>query len=199
MFKRVLCTIILFMGLLYQPDMSDANTPVVKKGRDYYIAKYLQVFTNLTPAEVLTVIKVESDGNPNTISLEPNVNDKSYGPMCVLGKTARFMHFTGDLRQLCTWEHGLYYGMQFLSWKKAEACKQARTARIRRRHTWSLYNAGRLELVKRDGTWTYINQRYVNICEKYYKNLKKYDSDVKYCIPVNVVWLDENIANLGRD
>jgi len=136
---------------------------------NYYIEKYLKVFTNLTAAEVLTVIDAESGFNEKLVVDEPNVNDQSWGPMCVRGKTSRLMKFKGELEQLCTWEYGLYYGMKYLNWSKEKALKSSKNPEIIRKRTWAGYNAGHYYIVhKPDGTWAYVNEGYVTKCERLY-------------------------------
>lgn len=190
MLKKICFVLVLLLTFIYPEFNSKANQEIVRD-RDYYIAKYLKIFTNLTPAEVLTVIMAESKGDVNAVTYEPKVKDISYGPMQVRLKTARIMKFRGDPKILCTWEYGLYYGMKYLSWKKEEAYRKSHDKITRRKHMWAGYNAGKPILVYKHGEWVYVNQEYVDTCEMYHKKLEKFNEDTKYYMEKSVAFFTE--------
>ena len=138
-----------------------------------YIKKYSEQF-GIPEGLICAIIQVESSQNPYAIRYEPNykylhqpehyskkhlvsfdteVNAQktSWGPMQVMGGTARWLGFDKSyLSQLLEPEFGLYYGAMYL--KKQYDKYQDWTAAI------VAYNAGSAQKI--DGV--YANQSYVD-------------------------------------
>lgn len=174
---KVLIAVVIMQTLLFIYPVGDFGFTKIPQEPVDYITSYLSEFPNLKLGEVLTIVHIESDFNPNLIAIEHSVNDKSYGPMQVRLKTARHScHYAGPPKELCTWKQGLYMGMMFLSEKKYIATQSAKNPILRRERMWASYNAGNFYLVKKKGKWVYANAAYVHRCETLYaKKYKKFD------------------------
>lgn len=157
---------------------TEAKNEVRELGMADYICEYLKIFDNLEFAEVRAAVKHESGDNPENITPEPTVNDKSWGPLCVRTKTLRGMGFKGDPHELLNWKVGLYWGMKYMSICKSRAKRSViaelgvADQHVIRRRMFSLYNAGNLyfKTVVEDGKHkkVYRNRNYVTKCEYYY-------------------------------
>lgn len=152
-----------------------------------YVLEYLKIFPNLEFADVMSTMIKESGGNPKCKTWEPKVNEFSYGPLQILGSTARVKDYKGNLDELCSWNYGLYYGMSFLSDCKDRAAKivekdpvarllttSAKERKIRS-HMHAIYNAGRVCWKKGHEGEKYTNHDYVVECEYLYWRYKKFD------------------------
>lgn len=152
-----------------------------------YVLDYLKVFSNLEFADVMSTMIRESGGNVKCKTWEPSVNEFSYGPLQILGSTARIKGYKGNLEDLCSWKYGLYYGMAFLSDCKDRAVKivekdplskvMVKSAKERkiRAHMHAIYNAGRVCWKKGHEGEKYTNHDYVVECEYLYWRYKKFD------------------------
>jgi len=159
--------VIIIVFFLHSPLLAPKET----SGMIYYLDKYLKIFTNLTAAEVLTGIDVESSGNPKAIRYEKRIKCYARGALQITDKTARWRGYEGPLEDLCSWKTGLYWGMEYMSYQKRRYAESVRPwqKNIQRRRMFAAYNYGSVKFVKKDGKWEYKNQWHVNKCEKRYK------------------------------
>jgi hypothetical protein len=171
---------ILFFFFLFPGFTNESTRPA---DQITYLSKYLELFPNLELAEVLAVIWKESRCNPTLKFYEATVNDYSYGPMQVRLRTARGLGFTGKPKDLLTWEHGLYYGMKYLSFCKTNATKTylkengVLNKHIVRKRTFASYNAGGVYYKVDDvGEQVYINRDYVLECDNTYWRHYRYNT-----------------------
>ena len=177
--------IIILLLLLFNVPLSNATRLQPKVAIDY-VVQYLAKFPNLEFAEVMGKISKESNGDEKCKTWEPTVHEYSYGPLQILGSTAKLKGFKGKNSDLCTWDEGLYYGMSYLSDCKKRAVSivskdvlnKTLTAEERRRkirsYTNAIYNAGRVIWKKGHVGEKYTNHDYVLESEYLYWKYKKY-------------------------
>lgn len=183
LYKLTLLTFLLIALVPY----STSSKPDANKSMIDYVLAYLKVFPNLEFADVMSTIIRESNGNVKCKTWESRVNEYSYGPLQILGSTARLKGYKGPLDGLCSWETGLYYGMAFLSDCKHKATKMVNQdplskdlsplvkERKIRAHMYAMYNAGRVCWKKGHEGEKYTNHDYVVECEYLYWRYKKFD------------------------
>lgn len=68
------------------------------------------------PRDVLAIIKIESDFDPNAYRAEPQIGDASYGLMQVLTGTAADMGYRGDPSGLFDPQTNIRVGMSYMRW-----------------------------------------------------------------------------------
>lgn len=175
-----------FLLVILVPAIAPSKTDTNKLMMDY-VLDYLKVFPNLEFADVMSTMIRESNGNPKCKTWEPTVKEFSYGPLQILGSTARLKGYKGNLEDLCSWKYGLYYAMAFLSDCKDRATKMVdrdplskvmtKVAKERkiRAHMHAIYNAGRVCWKKGHEGEKYTNHDYVVECEYLYWRYKKFD------------------------
>ena len=178
MLKHILAIALLIV--IGVPSVAHDSALIVDAEYNRYIKNYLRIFDNLEVAEVLAVIKLESNFRVDLVTNEKSVHDRSYGPMQVRLKTARGMGFTGKPEALLTWKEGLYWGMKYLSISKELAVKSIRNSaktdgQLTRRRMFAIYNAGGLYWVDGIVGGRYINNDYVKVCEINYWKFASYD------------------------
>jgi len=179
--RKKVCKVRLFVPVLLAllavfSIASGSKEDVVTKGCVYYVDLYLKQFPNLTLEEVTATVEQESNFNPKLKCIEKKVRDVSHGPMQVRGKTLRkTLYYAGPLDAVCSWELGLYYGMQYLSYCKSVAAKLSSDSETIRRHMWARYNGGTYYYTQNNnGDWIYINENYIRACEKNFKEFSSY-------------------------
>lgn len=184
-FRVLLCLVLILIFAVGAPVAPTPQSP--PKLMIDYVLEYLRIFPNLEFADVMSTMIKESSGNPKCKTWEPKVKEYSYGPLQILGSTARLKGYKGNLDDLCSWKYGLYYGMAFLSDCKDRATRivekdpsskllstSAKERKIRS-HMRAIYNTGRVRWKKGHEGEKYTNHDYVVECEYLYWRYKKFD------------------------
>lgn len=96
-----------------------------------------------------------------SVGTEEILQKMSWGPMQIMGATARDMGFRGDIPELCKPELGIHFGGKYLRW----LYNQHRDVR----KMIAGYNAGPSAELNSDGRFE--NQPYVDDVLKYYREL----------------------------
>lgn len=183
LYRTVLLT---FLLVILVPAIAPSKAGTNKLMIDY-VLDYLKVFPNLEFADVMSTMIRESGGNVKCKTWEPTVSEYSYGPLQILGSTARLKGYKGALDELCSWKDGLYYGMSYLSDCKHRAINivakdplvklmtTEQKERKIRAHMHAMYNTGRIMWKKGHEGIKYTNHDYVVECEYLYWRYKKFD------------------------
>lgn len=108
----------------------------------------------VTPDEFAKLLNI-------TVATETTLQQMSWGLMQIMGGTARWLGYRGDLPDLCDPKKNLYWSCQYLA-KLTTAHKSNLEDVI------ASYNAGS---PKRDEKGLYANQKYVNKVVGYYREL----------------------------
>lgn len=101
---------------------------------DSFITKYSREFS-VPVAWIKAFIMTESSGRPNAIGSDPDPNDKGYGLMQVIPRTARSLGYTGEISGLLDPETSIRLGTKLIG-----QLRSALGDDIRR--VYSAYNSG---------------------------------------------------------
>lgn len=114
----------------------------------------------IDPRLAWAITMQESGGNPNVSARpEPRLGTASYGPMQILGTTARGMGFEGSMEELASPTTNVPLGMEYLSSRRMEGIKRGLSGKELTDWMVAAYNAG---TPRKADTGQFMNQGYLD-------------------------------------